>query len=75
MERMLNGKHYNNATRVLKTLYDALTRCRTKQFRIWMLEKNNDLRKLTESREFQSCLHEVKKKFLVYLIVLNFRGN
>ena len=50
VERMLNGKHYNNATRVLKTLYDALTRCRTKQFRFWLLGKNNDLRKLTESR-------------------------
>ena len=36
---MLSGKHYNNATRVYKYIYDAMRRLEIESFESWLIER------------------------------------
>ena len=49
VEKMLSGKHYNNAVRTLKYVYKALFRLRLEAFDDWLLV-NNKAQSLTRSR-------------------------
>ena len=57
---MIDGKHYNNAMRIYKILYFAITRWRIQSFEDWL--KNEDLEKLMEdfciSKELNDFLEE-----------------
>ena len=64
VERMLTGKHYNNATRVLKYVYDAISRCRIDQFDSWLTQRGFDLQDFTSNDKFQTCFSAVSQIFL-----------
>ena len=57
---MIDGKHYNNAMRIYKILYFAITRWRIQSFEDWL--KNEDREKLMEdfciSKELNDFLEE-----------------
>ena len=58
---MINGKHYNNAMRIYKNLYFAITRWRIQSFEDWL--RNEDCEKIMEdfyiSKELNEFLEEV----------------
>ena len=58
---MIDGKHYNNAMRIYKILYFAITRWRIQSFEDWL--RNEDYEKLMEdfciSKELNNFLEEV----------------
>ena len=58
---MIDGKHYNNAMRIYKILYFAITRWRIQSFEDWL--RNEDYEKLMEdfciSKELNDFLEEV----------------
>ena len=43
VEKVINGKHYNNGTRIFKYIYDALVRLQIDQFQDWLADKNQHL--------------------------------
>ena len=71
LQNVINGKHYNNAMRIYKILYFAITRSRIQSFEDWL--RNEGCEKLMEdfciSKELNVFLEEVsinnneKKKF------------
>ena len=60
LQNVINGKHYNNAMRIYKILYFAITRWRIQSFEDWL--KNEDREKLMEgfciSKELNDFLEE-----------------
>ena len=60
-DRLLSGRHYNNAMRALKYLYNSFSRQRNEHLQNWLAEQNDrpNLSKLTESVEFKNLIEEV----------------
>ena len=76
VERMMNGKHYNNGIRVLKYLYDVMSRLKFEVFDDWLLENGHQrLESLLESYGMILSTEEVSfetfKKFLVHQEMFN----
>ena len=61
LQNVINGKHYNNAMRICKILYFAITRWRIQSFEDWL--RNEYYEKLMEnfciSKELNDFLEEV----------------
>ena len=61
LQNVINGKHYNNAMRIYKILYFAITPWRIQNFEDWL--RNEDCEKLMEdfciSKELNGFLEEV----------------
>eukprot|EP00794_Sanderia_malayensis_P008325 gene8325-9216_t len=70
VEKMLQGKHYNKSMRVLKYVFDALTRLKLQSFKSWLVQQNSTdmLESLLESEEMQTAIHDLSAKNLADLM-------
>ena len=70
MEKVLQGKHYNKCMRVLKYVFDALTRLKLQSFENWLIKQdsNDILERLSESEEMQTAIYDLSGKSLANLM-------
>ena len=58
--RILRGKHYNNAMRGLKYIYNAFAQMRIQHMEEWLVENEYPpLKNYTEANEFSSFVDKV----------------
>lgn len=70
VEKVLQGKHYNKCMRVLKYVFDALTRLKLQSFESWLIKQDSHdiLERLSESEEMQKAIHDLNGKSLADLM-------
>ncbi len=66
MEKLLNGKHYNNCMRIYKYIFDALMRLKLQTFEDWLSERSEkqSFDSCLASKEMQDLLNEVSEEHL-----------
>lgn len=70
-DRLLNGKHYNNAMRALKYSYNAFMQTKLRHMKVWLLENGHpSFDKITSTTQFHQFVNDVCYYYLFAFISL-----